>query len=421
MDRRYTSELTALMTDQKSLKQMKRSRSGLALTAVAVHLLFIHDAAIAAPPVAGPAITAPHSGAARLSYVPEGWTVSRHFRDTPQFAVAPLTYYRVSLRSMLSPDELGGVIFFDADGKEIAADNYLSLDSGTQWAENEFYFRAHPAAASALVRFLIPAAAKLKATAVRIEVAREQDVARWQQKIIAEMPTLRYVPDHARLDELPHARQRLRSGQPLRVVMLGDSIVNDTSNSLYEVLLRRHYPLARMEINTSIRGGTGSVYYKEENRVIEYVTRHRPDLLLIGGISHNYDADAIGEVIRQTRASFIPEQMPEILVMTGPIAIEEIMRRNFIASSGLSRVVAERRMDEFTPKLRAIAAREGAAFLDVRAIYQSYVANSGRPAAYFMRDTTHASTRGKLAVGQILEKYLSPCVNWQPELATSNR
>jgi hypothetical protein len=73
------------------------------------------------------------------------------------------------------------------------------------------------------------------------------------------------------LSSSPARRQRLASGGPLRIVMLGDSICNDTSKSLYETLLARIYPKAKIEIVTSVRGGTGCWYYKDEGRVKPYV------------------------------------------------------------------------------------------------------------------------------------------------------
>ena len=53
-----------------------------------------------------------------------------------------------------------------------------------------------------------------------------------------------------RLSSSPARRQRLASGGPLRIVMLGDSICNETSKSLYETLLARIYPKAKIEIVT---------------------------------------------------------------------------------------------------------------------------------------------------------------------------
>lgn len=335
------------------------------------------------------------------------WEVSRHTRDSLRFRVSPLSYYRVTLKSQLKPEELGGIIFFDANGQEMAADNYLSLSAGASGGSQEFFFRANPFAASALVRFLMPGSSELKIADLKIETAMEQDVLRWQQNQLTKLPALRYDLDAARLSGLPLTRQRLQNGGPLRIVMLGDSIINDTSNSLFEVLLRRRYPRTQITVIPSIRGATGCWYYQEEDRVRDYVVRHEPDLLMIGGISHQNKPDAIGEVIRQTRAALGPK-MPEVLVMTGPISLEEKMRRDFLAHSNLPREEAIRKMEEFKPRLREIVARQGATFLDIREVYEQYVQESGLPPKYFMRDETHADMNGKLVLGMILDRYFAP-------------
>ena len=48
------------------------------------------------------------------------------------------------------------------------------------------------------------------------------------QKAYSEMPPVQYSPPVERWEKLPKTRQLLTDGGTLRVVMLGDSIVNDT-------------------------------------------------------------------------------------------------------------------------------------------------------------------------------------------------
>ena len=94
--------------------------------------------------------------------------------------------------------------------------------------------------------------------------------------------------------------------------MLGDSIIGDTSSSKYELLVMRMYPKCKIEKITSVRGSTGCWYYKDDNHVEEYVLKHHPDLLMIGGISQRGDTEAIRSVIQQVRA----KQPCEVLLMT---------------------------------------------------------------------------------------------------------
>ena len=87
------------------------------------------------------------------------------------------------------------------------------------------------------------------------------------------------------------------------MVLLGDSIMGNTSASLFELLLMRDYPWCKIVKIASLRSSTGCKYYRQENRVEDYVLRHNPDLLVIGGISNGGDAEAVRSVIQQVRAA----------------------------------------------------------------------------------------------------------------------
>ena len=77
------------------------------------------------------------------------------------------------------------------------------------------------------------------------------------QRIYSEMPPVRYTPPSDRWQYLPETKQLLTGGERLRVVMLGDSIVNDTSRSCWNLLLDQRYPKCRIIKITSVRGSTG--------------------------------------------------------------------------------------------------------------------------------------------------------------------
>ena len=117
------------------------------------------------------------------------------------------------------------------------------------------------------------------------------------EKIYSEMPPVEYRPSPDHLNHLPQTRERLTEGGTLRVVMLGDSIVNDTSRSCWNLLLERDFPNCRIEKITSVRGSTGCWWYKEPGRVQKFVLDHKPNLVIIGGISQRGDIDSIREVI----------------------------------------------------------------------------------------------------------------------------
>jgi predicted GTPase len=192
--------------------------------------------------------------------------------------------------------------------------------------------------------------------------------------------------------------QTLAAGGEVRVVMLGDSIVNDTSNSAFDVRVERMYPNARLNIVASVRGGTGCQYYKEMNRVKEYVLDLRPDLLIIGGIS-NSDAESVRSVIRQVR----DKMNPEILVMTGAVGSID-PRRN---PPGWKPVVTPDGVD-YRSCLRRVAQEERVEFLDMEGAWGEYINGCGKPWEFFTRDTLHANERGRQVLALIMERYFAP-------------
>jgi hypothetical protein len=107
------------------------------------------------------------------------------------------------------------------------------------------------------------------------------------EKAYSEMPPVTYHPPVDRWEHLPITASALGKGEgTLRIVMLGDSIVNDTSRSRWDDLLRKAYPKCRIDRTTCVRGGTGCWWYKDPSRLKRYVLDLNPDLLIVGGISH---------------------------------------------------------------------------------------------------------------------------------------
>ena len=120
--------------------------------------------------------------------------------------------------------------------------------------------------------------------------------------IYAAMDPIVYQPPAGRFANIPKTMSKLRDGGELRMVLLGDSIMGNTSGSSFELLLMRDYPKCKIVKIASLRSSTGCKYYREDNRVQDYVLKHNPDLLVIGGISNGGDAEAVRSVIQQVRA-----------------------------------------------------------------------------------------------------------------------
>ncbi|UCD58747.1 MAG: hypothetical protein JSV16_06470, partial [Candidatus Hydrogenedentota bacterium] len=188
------------------------------------------------------------------------------------------------------------------------------------------------------------------------------------ERTYSEMPPVRYTPPADRLNRLPKTRQRLSEGDTLRVVMLGDSIVNDTSRSCWNLLLEREYPNCKIEKITSVRGSTGCWWYKEPGRVQKFVLVHNPELVIIGGISQRGDIGSIREVIRQIRSSC----KADILLMTG--AFGQVKPSE---ESQWKKISDPNHFSNYRKGLQKLASEVGAAFLDMEAAWAKYIRRCG--------------------------------------------
>jgi len=214
--------------------------------------------------------------------------------------------------------------------------------------------------------------------------------------IYAAMAPLKYDPPAERWKYLPKTMKRLSEGPALRIVMLGDSIVNDTASSQYELLLERSYPKCKVAKIRSVRGSTGCWWYKEDNRVRQWVLDHNPDLLMIGGISQRDDVESIREVIRQVRQAR-PEV--EVLLMTPAFGTTDPRTDKQWTYD------ADPNGSGYRSRLMRMAAEEKVEFLDMTGPWGRYIRESDQARGWFMRDPVHANERGFQILGRILEKY----------------
>jgi lysophospholipase L1-like esterase len=212
--------------------------------------------------------------------------------------------------------------------------------------------------------------------------------------IYAAMDPIDYQPPAGRFAHIPRTMDKLRNGGELRMVLLGDSIMGNTSGSSFELLLMRNDPKCKIVKIASLRSSTGCTYYQEENRVQDYVLKHNPDLLVIGGISNRGDAEAVRSVVRQVRA-----QKPdtEVLLLT---PVFGAMRDEHIRT--YTREI-DTTTDNFRHNMQKVAAEEKCAFFDMTGPWWAYIQDSGKTPGWFMGDAVHANQRGCQIIGRLLE------------------
>ena len=217
--------------------------------------------------------------------------------------------------------------------------------------------------------------------------------------IYAPMEPLKYDPPAERWQKIPKTMQKLQEGPALTIVMLGDSIVNDTAHSSYEELLMRLYPKCRVKKVVSVRGSTGCWWYKDEGRVKPYVLDHAPDLLMIGGISQRNDIESIRSVIQQARAA-LPDL--EVLLMSEAFGSYDPRKDEKWTYD------VDPQGDAYRSRLLRLATEENCEFVDMQGPWGRYIRESTRAMGSFKRDPVHANDRGKQILGRILERFFAP-------------
>ena len=334
-------------------------------------------------------------------------------------------YLAVKTLAKLDEPTVWHIDGFTAQGLRHTADHYATLDptieatrkpvagdeAKGQWAWYTMMVR--PRHGSAASRWSVhgPRQSTARVAAMKVDEASDQQVLAWADSVYAALTPVTYDPPADRWRLLPRTRGALESGRPLRIVLLGDSIANDTGNSPLSLLLERAWPGSAITIINSIRGSTGCQYYQKNNRVKPYVFGHNPDLLILAGISHGFDEKAMASVIDQVRAG--SENPPEIIVSTGAVAKdprEEKAMRDLLKYK-MGRTPTDKQVQHalgFFDRVEAMAAAKGVAFFDVRDAWEKHVASSGRPVSEFRRDYLHANTRGRAVLSRLWLRYLGP-------------
>lgn len=215
------------------------------------------------------------------------------------------------------------------------------------------------------------------------------------RQILAKMPKGEFAPLTNKREHAKQSLQRLTSGGELHILMLGDSIINDTARSGWITLLRDHYPAAKIRGTIYVRGGGNCGHFQAEERVRKHILPLRPDLVIIGGISQR-DIASIQEVIRQIRAG-LPDC--EFLLTTGVFGTAdprsaEAMAKARHSGTGL-----------YGAELQNLAEAERCAYLDMTTPWVQYIQSSGLHPHAFYRDAVHANEYGEQILAKILLRW----------------
>lgn len=353
----------------------------------------------------------------KVVYIPfEGYYESKGGRiESPRFRldgeVGRNSFYRLTFSAKCPVDGYWWVDFFDAKG-ELLPDVNSRLYASDDWRRYDVIVPAHPAAVEGQIAFVTTKGAQAKDVSIRRVTAAE--AAKWCNDFAATLPKMDPPKTEGAWEKLPKTKAKVCSGEPVNVLFLGDSIVNDTWCGNVVALIQNALPKADLRCFISVRGSTGCWYYHEKEHFEEYVAKYSPDLVLIGGIS-NYLGKDKGQTLAQAE-DWMAETIgrcqkigAEVAVCTPPPSYE--FRADATARQ-FDWKLSEPTDDEayrylYSDYERHAAARTGVTVWDLTTMPCEAISRSGKPLNWFKRDAAHNDDRGKQLIAQTLAAYFN--------------
>jgi hypothetical protein len=378
------------------------------------------------------------SGTHALSVQTDTWA-------SPLVSTTALQWYRFAFSTKApgaanNPGSIGfgnwSIRFYDQAGNLLSGDVYSSVFPSGDWVKNEVRFRAQSTAGSGGT--LQPVKAQIVFTPIGsqtyyiddviLQPTNSGEVLQWFSHLSKSVPArLAYKPKSNRWDRIPATMSRLRNAQSLRIVMLGDSVQQDTANMPIDLALQNLYPGSHVELIASVKGGTGVSYY--QNHVVETITNYQPNLVIIGGISNSDDIPAYQSVINQVRTSDAASgHTTEFLLLTRQWSPNSYPTSQYYFLNSTLRELGQNPdknatiPDDDRGHLLSFAATNNVAYLDTTGIASQFIYGaastagvgspdaSGNPYSYWMRDFIHSNDHGKLIQSQVLIRFFTPKV-----------
>ena len=315
----------------------------------------------------------------------------------------PYAFHRLTFRSRAAEQGYWAVFPFDAAGNEMRADTHSSVYASEDWLEHETCFRGLPGAVAVELGFR-RVTSPVEIEDIEVEPVDAAWVLQWADALYATMPPIECEPAPDRHRLIPNTMERLLAGETIRVVMLGDSISQDTCHSYYDLLVEKMYPGADLQLVPSIDGSKGCWYYLDDKLFQSHVADQKPELLMVGTHSEHHGIGPVEQFLKRVST----ELDCEVMVVSGP------MGDDFrVADDDMSEAACRAR--DHVPGRRAFAreqaelcARLGVEYLDLSNAWLDYLGSSGKPYHWFHRDAGHANDRGKQLLARFMERYFAP-------------
>lgn len=318
------------------------------------------------------------------------------FWQSESFPSQAYEWFALSFQARAEQPAYWAATFFNDDGEMIVPDHYGGIDPSADWADYGMCFRGKVGAMACRLRFhAFCAPAHFRRPRLR-RVSR-QEVHRWADELWDRMPDMDYDPPAARFEHLSLTAEKLRLGQQLKIVFLGDSVVNDFGSGPVDVLIEEQYENASIQAVTSVTSGGNCQRYAQEGNVQRFLLSHTPDLVIIGGISHQGDVEPIRDVIAQAR-----QQRPDLeFLLTTPAPMPVVDPKEEKAAE------QQAAWENWPEKLAELAGSENVACLDLTGLAASYLAANDLDARWLLRDSHHANHRGRQLLARILERHFA--------------
>ncbi|MEM9295804.1 MAG: hypothetical protein AAGA57_08380 [Planctomycetota bacterium] len=326
----------------------------------------------------------------------------------------PNAYYRVSV-------EAAG----ETPADEIGINFRWNFQNSSAWGVYTAVTPGHASAfadaqGNASVRIVSRNVFGFRADNVIVEEITALDAAAWGQEVRQALPVTPQVTPYVNAgDTIGATLAKLQNGETVRVVMLGDSIVNDLAHSTWAAQVSSFYP-GTIEVIPSIRNGTGMQFYQglveseDEGlgavgtpRLQATVLDYNPDLVLLGGVSHGFDVSAYASVVDQLQAA----SNTDILIATEAGGYDfgqtEYLQPDWDPALNPAG-------ERFEDEQLALALAEGVGFVDVRGTWGQALNDAqdlGLDEAFFMRDSVHMNHFGQELTATALVEFF---LNGQP-------
>jgi lysophospholipase L1-like esterase len=307
--------------------------------------------------------------------------------ESPPFKVQDNRYYRATFWAKTSQPSYWAIFFYNRYGALIEGDRYSLIQPTSEWTQQEFYFQTKFPGETASIVFQPLTNEPLYIDDVSIMPATRADSRQWADRVYATMPAIDFKEISYERKFLANTIEKLKQGKPLKILLLGDSIANDLSNSFLDVLLEREFPQSAIAVHFTGKGSTS--WLKLQHQIQQRIIAHQPDLVICEAISNDpkYLTEPLSRIIDITRKA---NKNTEFLLVTPHLQNwAENQENGFLHRNALLKV----------------GQNKNVAVVDLMGFWKSYLAKNNWQVESLLRDSVHMNEFGRQLSARIIVNY----------------